>query len=867
MAHKRTNTLLGATNRSSIFFTASHDKRNILWKAFRKTVLEPRGIYILENASTDKVPEVLLELVEEMCQNLDRHEKQASSFREDVAQGRGFGPSPIFPPDVVPPINDEIGLSRCMEPTFDKQTLPPHSGFSEVPLFELPIPRPGLACGFSSKAFTSKEFRDLPEWITAVGTFSDYDTGQIQPGQAIHVPFLMFERTYGHARHEIEAAMNYCAMDGAAALHAISLLFEKAWPTDDWNRPASPVVFSCTVDDDVGIIHHHWISGQKEFMAAPLCKFDLRDSEHFMHFLAWIEAIEQWAVYFLLPDVKEAINILSGAKVVKALLTPVTIEEKNEKLKRSMKLAFDNIPWRNQRVQGAPLAVTAAMRFRGPRAEEVVVPVGNVVASSEPVSSATSQADYRISEGPSVLPSSARTMPDENLPHPSPVQRSQSTAPMTMGQSSSSLLPSPSTAGRSIERSRSPKRSNADMLPPPREDYQSQSYVSDDTTDTGAIPQTSSKADIVARSKSSATSVSGHDNSGSIYASGTIPQPIVTAIQSPPASASSMETIYIHHSSPRSRAQNSQRSPNSLVPGLAIATEFPGVHSHVSQTTPATVIRYKPPVALPGTSTPATAIEKKLPDPFANHNVPPRTKTPPPVPVPLSIIPNVGHQSTIAAPSTSVSSISSASSVQSKRSLPSLRQQKRIRSPATPESAFSSTTSPKTSTSSSTFRSKISNSLGMIKEHTLSRPKRPRMDNSGPRTPKPGDEPLPTPAYDKRRFAAPDNGISPGQTTAQAEHVLQERPMENGRSKTGSTGARTPGTAGTGTGATIAASPPSRNKNSTPLTMPVQNFMQANQSLTQAAIPSAGSSNYLPLRNYGGVPEGTKAVTVTAGAI
>ena len=192
----------------------------------------------------------------------------------------------------------------------------------------------------------------------------------------------MFERTYGHAKHEIEFALNYCAMNGAAALNAINKLYETAWPGRAPRPVQSAVVFSCTIDNDLGIINHHWTSGGGFFMA-PLCKFDFRDLEHFMHFLAWIEAIEHWASTYLLTDIQKALQVSvdreRATELVRAFPSPVTDAEKQEKLSRSMKEAFDNIPWRGQRPRNTPLGVTSAMRMRSPKAnaepELVVTPM------------------------------------------------------------------------------------------------------------------------------------------------------------------------------------------------------------------------------------------------------------------------------------------------------------------------------------------------------------------------------------------------------------------------------------------------------------------------------------------------------------
>jgi len=382
--HSSVKSSLDIGNRSSIFFTASHEKRNLWWKAFRKTVLEPYKIVVSEHPSTENVPEGLFQLVEHECENLERHTAQALLYLDGVATGRGFGASPIFPPDVVPALPEKCCSSRCMEPVFDQGTISLLPENHHAPVFEFPVPRPGLVSGFSQEAFTEEEFKELPQWLAAVGTLSDYTTGRISPGRAIYSPYLLFERTYGNAKHELESSMNYCAMDGAAALNGIDLLFQHAW-TDASARPSNVLgVFSCIIDNELGIINHHWIADDRTFQTAPLCKFDFRDIEHFMTFMAWIEAIEKWANDYLLPGIRAALGVLAerraaGAALVKALPSPVTDAEKQEKLNHSMRLAFENIPWKGERFRKTPLGVTGAMRMRSPKVsaepEAVVTPM------------------------------------------------------------------------------------------------------------------------------------------------------------------------------------------------------------------------------------------------------------------------------------------------------------------------------------------------------------------------------------------------------------------------------------------------------------------------------------------------------------
>lgn len=400
-------------NRSSIFTSNVQDRRNLWWKAFRKTVLEPRSICILESPMTDKVPAEVLNLVEQKCQYLERHEQQALQFVDAVSHGRGFGSSALFPSEILPAVSDNH-LARSLEPTFDQQTLPSQEDSFRIPVFEIPNPRPGLVSGFPQTAFGEDEFRELPTHAAASGIISDCSRGRSHPDPAVYTPFLLLERTYGNAKHEIECAMNYCAMNGTAALNSINMVYESAWP-DRVARPVrDPVVFSCIIDNDLGIINHHWMS-EGGFFVAPLCKFDFRDLEHFMHFLAWIEAIEEWATTCFLPDLQRALRVVCELKAAgyavgpaKASLSPMSIDEKQDKLSRSMKEAFDNIPWKGERSRRTPLGVTSAMRMRSPKATAEPEPVVTPMNLSHTIEPALPEISHTISADPVPLQEHAR---------------------------------------------------------------------------------------------------------------------------------------------------------------------------------------------------------------------------------------------------------------------------------------------------------------------------------------------------------------------------------------------------------------------------------------------------------------------------
>lgn len=74
----------------------------------------------------------------------------------------------------------------------------------------------------------------------------------------------------------------------------------------------------------------------------------------------------------------------AGFGLTKALPSPVTDAEKQEKLSRSMRLAFDNIPWKGPRPRNTPLGVTGAMRTRSPRVTAEPEPVVTPMQLSHP---------------------------------------------------------------------------------------------------------------------------------------------------------------------------------------------------------------------------------------------------------------------------------------------------------------------------------------------------------------------------------------------------------------------------------------------------------------------------------------------------
>ena len=346
---------------------SAYDGSHLHWKAFRQHVLAPHRIRILENPPKGHLPDSFLSLVEAQSINTERFSAQKHCFREQVNEGRGFGPSPLFPPNLLPTIEEQPQLARCMVPSFSREALPERALNHAAPMYELGVPRPGLGCGFSSFAFSDEDIISLPSYLVGTGTCVDFSTGYISPSHAVYCPFLIFERAFGTKEHRLEAANNQCAIGGAYCCHALQMLYAEAYKAE-W-LPAMPIAFSCTVDNDFAIINYHWIDHEQGYYMAPLCKFDLRQDEHFSHFAAWVEAIGQWAVAYVLPQIKEALVRLRkretpspGYIEMKAAkkLTLLTESNKNDLLIKSLKTTFDTIPWKFEDDEFTPVSSSTA---------------------------------------------------------------------------------------------------------------------------------------------------------------------------------------------------------------------------------------------------------------------------------------------------------------------------------------------------------------------------------------------------------------------------------------------------------------------------------------------------------------------------
>ncbi|KAL2416813.1 hypothetical protein ABEF95_005490 [Exophiala dermatitidis] len=343
---------------------SAYDGSHLHWKAFRQHVLGPHRIRIMDSASKDKVPATLVTMIETDMPHAAKYDELKRAFREQVETGRGFGPSPIFPPNILPPIDDEPKLARCMIPCFTREALPERALNQMGPFFELQVPRSGLGCGFSSTAFTPEEVGILPPWLVTTGTIVHFDTGYISPGAALYCPFLMFERAYGEKEQRFEAANNQSAVGGACCVRALQMLYAKAWRGQI--MPESPVTFSCVIDNTFAVLNIHWIDHGQAYCMSPLCKFDLSKDDHFESFLVWVNAIGRWALLHLLPLIKTALEQLRSegdTPPATPRATKLSLETRqcpNDMLIKSLKTTFDNIPWRFEDDEFTPVSSSTA---------------------------------------------------------------------------------------------------------------------------------------------------------------------------------------------------------------------------------------------------------------------------------------------------------------------------------------------------------------------------------------------------------------------------------------------------------------------------------------------------------------------------
>ncbi|KAK4940838.1 hypothetical protein LTR10_019110 [Elasticomyces elasticus] len=343
---------------------SSYDGSHLPWRAYRQHVLGPHRIRIIDLPPKEKLPTTLLTIIETDMPNAARFDDLKVAFREQVVMGRGFGPSPLFPPNLLPPIDNEPRLARCMIPYFSREALPERAINQMSPLYELNNPRSGLGCGFSASSLSPEELQILPSWLVTTGTIVHFDTGYISPGAAVYCPFLIFERAHGEKENRLESANNQCATGGACCVRALQMLYAKAWKGQ--MMPELPISFSCVIENTFAVINIHWIDHGQAYSMAPMVKFDLTRDEHFNQFLVWVDSIGKWAIAHLLPVVKTALDRIRMKENTPpptpraTRLTLETVECPNDALIKSLKTTFENIPWRFEDDEFTPVSSSTA---------------------------------------------------------------------------------------------------------------------------------------------------------------------------------------------------------------------------------------------------------------------------------------------------------------------------------------------------------------------------------------------------------------------------------------------------------------------------------------------------------------------------
>jgi hypothetical protein len=362
--------------------SSSYNGSHLSWKSFRHGVLAPHRIKILEDPPKEAIPTTLLDTVEAESQNAAKYEGQKRRFRDQVEKGRGFGPSPLFPPNLLPPVDTEAQLARCMVPSFSGDALPERALNQMGPLYELSIPRSGLGCGFASNAFTAEELAILPSWLVCAGTDVHFDTGYISPGAALYCPFLIFERAWGNKEHPLETANNQCAIGGAWCVKALQMLYGQAWK--EQMVPELPVAFSCSIDNTFAVLNLHWVDHGQAYCMSPLCKFDLSKDDHLSSFLVWVDSIGRWGKNHLLPLIKAALerlrleeDIPPATPRANPKLSLDTDVCPNDQIIKSLKTNFENIPWRFEDDEFTPVSSSTAS-WGSPMLPDLRVTIPNV---------------------------------------------------------------------------------------------------------------------------------------------------------------------------------------------------------------------------------------------------------------------------------------------------------------------------------------------------------------------------------------------------------------------------------------------------------------------------------------------------------
>ena len=85
--------------------SASYDGSHLPWRRFRQEVLAPHQTRNVDGVPKDRIPSPGLQIVEAANQDTPGFGDRKNCFWNRVTTSRGFGPSPIFPPNLLPPFS------------------------------------------------------------------------------------------------------------------------------------------------------------------------------------------------------------------------------------------------------------------------------------------------------------------------------------------------------------------------------------------------------------------------------------------------------------------------------------------------------------------------------------------------------------------------------------------------------------------------------------------------------------------------------------------------------------------------------------------------------------------------------------------
>lgn len=331
------------------------------WQDFREDVLKTFRIRCSPTPRSDRLPTTFLARLQASQRDQDKYTDQADAWRTDVANDRGLTSTLLFPPHLLPR-NDDSTIRRLMSPRLSREGLPTKVFSPRSSLYELPTARPSFICGFNESMFEKVEHTQLQGGLHASGTVVDFIKGEVLPSKSISVPFLAFHKLDKNGEAEMEAARNACAITGSHFLRAQQQLFHKASGLQQLADPA--INFTCALSNDHAIINCHYVEDDGFYTMAPLCKFDLRQDEHFKHFQAWIEAIESWATIYLLPRIKGSIHqVLRGMPSPPPSPTPMlantlsidTNSDNTSAILNALRRQWPMIRWQNDAVGETPI--------------------------------------------------------------------------------------------------------------------------------------------------------------------------------------------------------------------------------------------------------------------------------------------------------------------------------------------------------------------------------------------------------------------------------------------------------------------------------------------------------------------------------